>query len=442
MNRPGVGSPLARPPLFVLLGLAVGYLFGPSFLRAFRCEGPMDFVQEWASARNYFAGLSIYEEQESALYHHLGYVRQPGVFFLEVNPRPPTSVLLALPLADLGHAGALLVWSLLSLAALGGSIALIVRELRLAVSPGSLGIILLLVVVSGAVGPLHNQIKQGQWNLFLLLLITGAWAASRNGRPCLAGALLGLATAIKLFPGLLFLYFLLQRRWRTVCAGLAALALLTALTALTFGLDAYRTYVFDILPQLAPYRAAWASLCLRAVWCRLFDPGTALSTSIPVVASPLLARVFTLLSCGLVLGCVAREALRARTEGQRDQAFVLWVIAMLLVSPLAWDHDLLLLLLPAVLYWTTLPASGPVRWALVACLVPLVIHCHRCWILFVRDPRLDWLPLTAKPWHTLTVLALQTYAVLGLFGLGLLAARRQRAASSRPDLDGALARAA
>src|SRR5207253_2522977 len=186
---------------------------------------------------------------------YLGYQRQPrDRFFLEVNAHPPTSVLLAVPLARLDYPDAFLVWSLSSLAALAASVWLVVRHLRIPFSVWALAPALTLLL---ACNPFRQQMNQGQLNLVLLLLLTGVWVADRSARPGWAGALLGAATAIKLFPAFLFLYFLLRRQRRVVAAGVLSFAVLTGLTAALLGPATYRCYVEEVLPQVAQFRDWW-----------------------------------------------------------------------------------------------------------------------------------------------------------------------------------------
>jgi hypothetical protein len=63
-----------------------------------------------------------------------------------------------------------------------------------------------------------------------------------------------------------------------------------------------------------------------------------------------------------VVAAVVVVVRRAQSRYERDHAFATCITAMLLVTPIVWDHYLLLLLLPVALLWASLPTSGPVRW--------------------------------------------------------------------------------
>src|SRR5262249_11408927 len=153
-------------------------------------------------------------------------------------------------------------------------------------------------------------------NIVLLALITGAWAAERSDRPALAGALLGLATAIKLFPGFLLLYYAMRGRWRVVLAGIAALLACTVLTAGLFGADAYVVYVRDVMPQVAKYYDGWLNVSLPGLFTKLFAAPSGHIT--PLLRSPAL-RYGAIVLSDVVLGLLLLAAtLRAHSREERD----------------------------------------------------------------------------------------------------------------------------
>jgi Glycosyltransferase family 87 len=406
-----------RKRLFWLVAAAlVTVVYGPPFRACFRTTSLRDFVQEWASARNCRTGRPIYEPQETSLAHHMGYARRPNHFFLERNLHPPTSVLLAIPLSGLCYRDAFFAWNLLSLLPLAVSLYLTARALGIPLTPWSaLPIYTLLLVCN----PLHQQLLQGQLNLVLLLLIVGVWWADRTDRPVLAGLLLGAATTIKLYPAFLFLYFVLQRRSRSIAAGAASIIALTLLTVAILGIDSYRDYLVNVIPTLGPWRSSWPNVSLPGFWTKLFDPDGNVGMTVPLVRSRAMAVAGTWISCALVAAATGVVVRRARSRLERDWAFATCITAMLLVTPIVWDHYFLLLLLPVALLWTGLPRTGPARWDFRLILFVLWVTPSLWFHIFLGVDRITWTQATALPWQTLTALSFQTYALLGLFLLGL-----------------------
>ena len=156
---------------------------------------------------------------------------------------------------------------------------------------------------------------QGQFNLVLLVLLTGSWTADRSGRPLLAGALVGVATAIKLFPGFLLLYFVVRRDWKAIAAMAASLLILTGLTATVLGTAAYRDYVTEVLPRTrSMYESSWMNASFAGFWSRLFNPGMGRGSTLPLWDNSFVAQSAILL-CRLAVVvllavCVLRHGRR------------------------------------------------------------------------------------------------------------------------------------
>jgi hypothetical protein len=437
---------------WLIVAGAVCWWRGPSWLRAI--EGDYypygqsiylpDFIQEWASARNRFNGLPIYTPQHITVERYLG--MRPNLndpYFIELNAHPPTAVLLGVPFAALDFEDAFALWNMLSLLCLAASGWLIVEQLDLRFSPWALlpAVALLLTCY-----PLYNQMLHCQLNLVLLLLITGVWAADRQGHPRSAGTLLGLATAIKFYPGFLFLYFLLRRDWSAIRAGLLAIALITGLTAVVLGPEAYSSYFLEVLPVTLLRRADWQNLSLSGLWCKLFDAPLHLPRVQvqPLTVSPplaLIGMVGTLLAVSAVLAFVfPRSTPRPSTQGRgvgvrgelckTDLAFGLTIIGMLLVSPMVWDHYLIVLALPLPIIWQQLRGRWIERIVLLLLLAVLwlppweVMQYGLACIDLIRPPNPEgrWI---AGPLEILTVLSVPCYALIGIFALGFRAAWRK-----------------
>ncbi len=337
----------------------------------------------------------------------------PICFSNQVNAHPPTSVLLMLPVARLDYRPALLAWNLASLAMLGASLWIVGRELRISFSAWSIFPALALLLLCR---PLVQQLIHGQLNLVLLLLVTGAWAADRRGRPGWAGGLVGTAAAIKLFPGFLFLYFALRRQWAAVLAGVLALILLTGLTAAVLGPETYRAYIQDVLPQLEKFRTSWFNASLVGFWTKLFNPATREEHVEPLWRSAAAAWAGVLASWLAVVAAVSWSVRRARTRTQLDHAFGAAVTGMLLLSPITWDYAFLLLLVPVAALWLDPPRSEPTKLLLILSLAALWFwQKPLCQVVIPGGISQG----VSSPLHTLTILSYPCYSLLIVLILGV-----------------------
>ncbi len=375
---------------------------------------PRDFFQEWASAKNALAGRPVYAPHSETIPLYLSRPVRTGRGFVEANAHPPASVVLALPFAALDYSTAHFLWNVCCLAALAITIGIIARTLGITFEP-RLWPVLVLLLLSG---PIWQHLFDGQLSLLLLALVTGTWAADRTGRCGWAGTLLGLATAIKLIPALLFLYLVLQRRWRTVRFGVASFAVSCLIALVVLGPDAFRGYLQEGSPQVARWRSSCINDSLTGLWHKLLDFGEKGTRIVPVVHAPAAARCLDWASYGIVLGVLALTIRNARSARQRDLAFSLTLIACLLVSLVTWHHSFVLLLLPLALVWHDPPRSRWERWVLLALLGILWLPN---WRLCAFSERLLGYDATRPviPALSATVFSLRLYGLLGLFGVVL-----------------------
>lgn len=365
-----------------------------------------DFFQEWASAKNSASGLPIYEPQAEAAHRWL------GVRFLDLrlqyNAHPPTSVLLALPFAALPYREATFLWNLLSLVLLAAGGWIFLAELK-AVPP--LWALLPLLALLLLANPCVQQLRNGQLNGVLLLLLVLTWRAERRGRAPEAGFWLGLAMAVKLFPGFLLLFFLMRRNW-TAAVAAAATFLGVCLAALfLFGPEAFRDYVTAVLPFVSGFRCHWYNTSLNGFWSRTFL-GSEREAVVPLLHAPLLAAAGLAASAGLVTLLTAWGIRRAEGKEEADAAFGLGVFAMLLVSPLTWDHSLLLAAPWFFILWRSLPARIIPRCLFLAILLGLTTDSMNLFRPLLRSQ----LPVETGP--TLAALAATAHAALAAPALG------------------------
>ncbi|QJW97120.1 glycosyltransferase family 87 protein [Frigoriglobus tundricola] len=381
-----------------------------------------DFTQDWLAVREFGAGRPVYGSLPDALRRHMN--GEPPEDFLQWNAHPPGSLFLVLPLARLDHADAFFVWNLVTFPLFVVAVGIVLVELGAGSGRARAGAATVIAVAGATCYPLYHQVLMGQFNALLAFLFALAWAADRRDRAVLAGAAIGLAAAVKLFPAFLALYLIAARRWRALGAAAATAAAIGALALGLFGTGAWRTYAGEVVPAVsAKYATQWNNLTLRAFWLRLFDP-TPESRVIPLYHAPVLGAALAAAARLAVTGLAARAAWRAASVAGRDRAFAATVAAVVLVSPIAWPHYLILLVVPVGVTGAALRHSAW-RWPLGACLAVL-------WLPETFVPGLVLGPARAElmgihrhapftPAENLLVTSVQHYAVLGLFLLTLRA---------------------
>ena len=404
---------IAAAPLLLVFGWLMAE-------RLIRCPqgNQADFAQEWTSARNFWTGRPIYQPLAESFPQYFGAGARTKLL---VNAHPPVAVVAVLPWGLLDYRAAWTTWNLLSLALLAGSLWLLMRPAGLNYLPLDAVPLAALLLASN---PLAQQVIEGQMNLLLLALVVGAWAADRGERPLLAGALVGLAAAVKLYPALLAVYFLGRGGWKALVACGLSFAGASAVAMGLLGVDIFAIYARDVLPGFAPFGDNLANASLGGLWSKVFVgiPGQ----SAPVVFLPVAARLASLVSGLAIAALCCYQSWRASDQRERDLAFTACMIGMLLASPITWGHSFALLVMPLLIIWRHNAERPLVRGSLVAifCLVWLV---RPAWIWNAAIPGLEALAAglapadyLIEPVYTLTALSYLTYALLALLGLAVV----------------------
>ena len=92
------------------------------------------------------------------------------------------------------------------------------------------------LAVAAVAQPLQSNFQHLNINIVLLALVVLAIADLEQGREMRAALWIGVATALKGYPGVILFYFLVRGRWRPLVAGVAAAAGLTFLIMVPAGL--------------------------------------------------------------------------------------------------------------------------------------------------------------------------------------------------------------
>ena len=264
---------------------------------------------------------------------------------------PPFAALLATPLAVMpGHLSDLLM-SVLSGLALGVSLMVIGRRLRLPSAS-----VWWVVPICVALTPVWRTFELGQVNLLLLVLIVvDHLAVSRRWR----GFLTGVAAAIKLTPGVFMLYYLATRQWRAaVNSGLGFLATVV-LGAVALPEDSRRFWLVIIRDPSRVGNVAYPdNQALSGALSRVFPWWTSTGTWLLAV---------------VVVGAGLALAVRLHARGSEVSALATVGLSGLAASPVSWSHHWVWVI-PALLWLLANRRTG----IAIACFAALSV------------PPLDW----------------------------------------------------
>ncbi|MEU0567646.1 glycosyltransferase 87 family protein [Nonomuraea sp. NPDC005983] len=261
---------------------------------------------------------------------------------------PPIAALLAVLLAEMPWVTAQWVWTAGVFVALGVAVGFSFRQVLGRQAPGgqvlgrqvlgkeapgreALGrhapwLFAFLMVACAYLMPIRDQVRFGQIDILLVALCLADCAARRPWWP--RGFLIGLATAIKLTPGVFLIYLLVTRQWRTFFMASFVAALLTLLPFAIIPQDAADFWFSALLdPERLGANAATTNQSIRGMLIRLYLPdGLTVGLWVVLVA---------------VVGWfgfrAARDAYRADDP---VTAVALVGLMAALLSPVGWIHHL------------------------------------------------------------------------------------------------------
>jgi hypothetical protein len=272
---------------------------------------------------------------------------------------PPFSALAMLPMAVLGTQAAGWVNALLNLSALALILFTIVGPIADRYGWPRWFAVGIAVPLAGATEPVRETIGFGQVNLILAGLVIADLAALRwRGRAALnrpaaagphleqtplgwlryawltgafAGVGVGLATAVKLTPGLFIVYFLITRQWRVAFTAIGTTigaTLFAYLFAQNESVAYFSSVVWDT--NRVGFVDATPNQSLAGLLARAYD-------------SPVTPRLMWLAFAVLLLAVGLSRAKTAHAEGDELAAFTIVGLTANAICPISWTHHLVFL---------------------------------------------------------------------------------------------------
>jgi alpha-1,2-mannosyltransferase len=259
---------------------------------------------------------------------------------------PPFALVLVAPFALVAQASlplAKALWGAVGVAALAWSVHETGRRWGWRPALAALGVILF---------PVHNNFHHLNIESILLALLVAAAIDASRDRPGRAGLWVGLATAIKVFPGLLLPYFALRRQWKALGVATAAATGATLLALLPYGPHGIVQALGNWLHVGAHGSSYQGGAIVALHMQKLGRLGYALG------GAPGSIVVAHLIALGLVAALLARRTPAADTLAEIGAVTLLAV----LLTPVAWLHTFTLGYLAWVAVCRVAPSRRATRW--------------------------------------------------------------------------------
>jgi hypothetical protein len=261
----------------------------------------------------------------------------PGGNFLDL----PVMMIAMEPLTWLSVPTAYWTWFSINVVALTLALFLLLRG-HPAMRPRFLLAWLALAFLHPSFG-MHFYYAQSQIVVLLMLVMIMRWTAQRRGVP--AGLMLGVVSMLRAYPLALGGYFLVRRNWRILIYAAIAIAACFALTVAIAGLEPWRGFLLQLsVHTVDNHSDSPANVALVHMVSRFLTLLIGGGTSSALQLTRLGAAMFANLAIVVLSLKVTADTWQLPDDDWR--VYSLWVVTMLLVSPVTWVHSLILLLLP------------------------------------------------------------------------------------------------
>ena len=251
------------------------------------------------------------------------------------------------PLARLDQKTAFWLWLSAQILCVGAAVLMLARGNDPPLSSAATVIVLSMVVLSR---PFEGMLAYAHVTPMLLALLSASWFCARRERPAFAGLCLALAALLKLYPAAAGGYFLFSRRWRALGWTIGFFVAGVLLTNPARWID------LMTVEMPVSYRfVAEADLTVMT----FVRKAVAHFTGTTTIAAPLFMVLAITALIDLALLAVAALA-TTTSRGRYDLdglVFGMWLALALLMSPLAWMAEMLLLL-PVYLFGTLAAWQG------------------------------------------------------------------------------------
>ena len=330
--------------ILVLLGSAASYQ-------------ERDVLQEYLMAKALVTGMNPYLSLDKLAQMFIGLTS----FLPHPAPYPPFVAIFSTPLLAFNLNQVIIVWfviEFLCLMAIAGMLTVLWK--------GKLdwiwAIFILFVLLCWY--PVMVDLLYGQLTILLTTLVLAALLATRNDKKVLAGVLIGLSVALKMFTWPLIIYFALKKDWRTfISSGVTAIGL-NLVALFVMGIGPISDYYLRVTMQVtAIYHSFLKNYSLWSIGYRLFD-GTRPTGGNYISAPPIidLPQIAPIVSAGLAAAFLLAGLIWALRSRDQDIAYAIVVCVIVGVSPISWDHYYVMIVISLVILLINLARRSLPNW--------------------------------------------------------------------------------
>lgn len=316
----------------LLFSMLLG-IYGLLFYFVFTYQFRFDFSSFYTSSHTVAAGDNPYQV---LLTTYL-----PTVKKLAANLNPPIALWLLSPLSKLNYDTAMILWSLLSfvLGLIGAGIAFSYAFSAEFLKKNRLN--LYLMYLSSFFTLMDTAI--GQMGSLLLFFLMLGYHFYYKKQDVLAGIIWAVIIAIKLFPGLLFVYTLINKRYKISITMVLVLLCAWLIPLCVYGQIVYKQY-YSMISHVLWYGDSWNASIYGFIF-RVFVDVQDKTQSLGFV------KLLYLILFSASFVAYVHLVNKNKQNNVNHQGFCLTLCMMLLMSPFGWLYYFPVLIFPLALTW-------------------------------------------------------------------------------------------
>lgn len=316
-----------------------------------------DILQEYLMAKAMVTGLNPYLQMDKlAQIFNINYP-----LFNHPSPYPPFIAILFIPFSIFSPQQVSIIWfiiELICLIAISGMLTVLWK--------GKINWIwtIFITFILLAWFPVMVDLFFGQLTILLTTLVLAALILWRRDKKILAGVVIGLSVAIKMFTWPLIIFLALKKDWRTFfSAGITVFGInLVALVVMGIGPIAdYYLHVTTLITNI--YLPFLKNYSLWSIGYRLFE-GTRPIGGDFISAPPLiyLPKIAPLVSAGIAAAFLILGLSWALRSKDKEIAYSIMLCVSVAVSPISWDHYYIMAIVGTVILLLELAKRSFPNW--------------------------------------------------------------------------------
>lgn len=196
--------------------------------------------------------------------------------------------------------------------------------------------------------PTRFTLGMGQNNLIAFLLLLLSYYLYKTKQVNLSGIILGLAISFKTIFLFFILFYFLKKEWRLAIMSLATFFVFVLLTSILFGTDLYLYYFKNVIPPLLSFSG-------REIY---YNQGYMGFISRLTLDVNLRSVINTIISLMTVLYTSYITTKKSIYSNYKDLTFSLYIISLLLLDTLSWQHHFVWLMFPFVILFHSIRKLG------------------------------------------------------------------------------------